>query len=541
MKTQIHRVTAAVTLGSGVITILSVMGTGVPGRAAVLHAIFPLEFLGLSRFVSLFIGFSLIVASINIWKRKRRAWYFVTVLAALSVVFHLTKGLDYEEATVSLLLLVLLVLSRKHFTVRSSFPDFRWSAIGLSVAFIVVVLYGVVGFWILDRHQFGVNFHFMASVRETIRYLTFVGDPDLVPHTRHARWFLDSMYLVSVIGIGYAFFSLYRPVKYRFFDQPHARVRAAEILKEHGRSSLDFFKVWPDKSYFFPASADCFISYRVGANVAVALGDPVGPESAIESTIRAFKEFCEVHDWGAAFHQTPPDFLPIYEKIGFKKFKTGDDAIVELDKFSLDGAPMKQIRHTINKLEKAGTRIEQWQPPVPNGVLQQLKAVSDEWLHIAGRRERRFSLGLFDWDYVKSTPVMSAVDNEGQVLAFVNVIPSYKKGDATIDLMRRSKNAPGGVMDFLLVRLLDHFKEQGYATFDMGMAPMSGFHEGEEASLEERAIHFFMQRMTFLLRFGGLRAYKAKFATVWEPRYVIYEDPFALAKYAIAMGVISEF
>jgi phosphatidylglycerol lysyltransferase len=539
-KIPIHGLAAAATLGSGIITVLSVVGTGVPARNAVLHAVFPMEFLGVSRFAALVVGFSMIVSSVSIYRQKRRALYYVATLAALSVVFHLTKGLDYEEAGVSLLLLLFLAIYRGNFTVESDTPDFRWTGLRLALALFAVGLYGVLGFWVLDKRQFGIDFHFVRSVKETFWYLTFLGDPDLEPRTRHAKWFLDSLYLISGVGIAYAFWSLYRPVKYRFFDQPHARTRAAQILEKHGRSALDYFKVWPDKSYFFTESGNCFVAYRVGANLAVALGDPSGPESEMESAVREFKEYCASNDWGTAFHQALPDLLPVYEKLGYRRFKIGDDAIVELDKFSLEGRPMKEIRHTVRKLEKDGVRIQKWDPPIPNGVLQQLKSVSDEWLGISGKRERRFTLGLFDWDYVKSTPVMAAVDTEGQVLAFVNVIRSYRQGETTIDLMRHGKASPGGVMDFLFVELFQHFKAQGFSRFNLGMAPLSGFQEGEKAAVEERAIHSFMQRMDFLFSYKGLRAYKAKFATAWEPRYVLYEDPLALARFAVAMGRISE-
>jgi phosphatidylglycerol lysyltransferase len=540
MKTQIHRLAAVMTLGSGLVTTLSVTGTGVPWRADVLHDVFPIEFIGLSRFAALAIGFSLVVSSVSIYRRKRRSFYYVSLLAALSVVFHMTKGLDYEEATVSLILLTVLILSRKQFIVKSSTPDFRWAGLRLILAIAAVLLYGVAGFWFLDKRQFGIDFHFARSLMETLRFLSFRGDAELTPHTRHAAWFLDSLYLISGLGVGYLFWSLYRPVKYRFFDHPQARAKAVEILSAYGRSALDYFKAWPDKSFFFPAEGDCFIAYRVGANLAVALGDPVGPEDKVETAAREFKAFCTGNDWGIAFHQALPDFIPVYEKIGFKKLKIGDDAIIELDKFSLDGSAMKELRHTVNKTEKSGTSIREWQPPIPNGVLQQLKAVSDEWLLFSGRRERRFTLGLFDWDYVKSTPVIAAVDAEGQVLGFVNVVPSYRKGEATIDLMRRGRASAGGIMDYLFIKVFQRFKEKGYTRFNLGMAPMSGFQEGEEATFEEHAIHYFMQRMNFLFSFKGLRAYKAKFATAWEPRYVIYEDPLTLARLAVAIGEISE-
>jgi phosphatidylglycerol lysyltransferase len=80
--------------------------------------------------------------------------------------------------------------------------------------------------------------------------------------------------------------------------------------------------------------------------------------------------------------------------------------------------------------------------------------------------------------------------------------------------MRRRSDAPNGIMDYLFINLFISMKEQGYQTFDLGMAPMSGFQLGEEPTLEERAIHYFFQHLNFLFSFKGLRAYKAKFAKV---------------------------
>jgi lysylphosphatidylglycerol synthetase-like protein (DUF2156 family) len=42
---------------------------------------------------------------------------------------------------------------------------------------------------------------------------------------------------------------------------------------------------------------------------------------------------------------------------------------------------------------------------------------------------------------------------------------------------------------------------------------MSGFQEREVASAMERAVCQFFQRLTFLFGFGGLKKYKAKFAS----------------------------
>jgi phosphatidylglycerol lysyltransferase len=214
--------------------------------------------------------------------------------------------------------------------------------------------------------------------------------------------------------------------------------------------------------------------------------------------------------------------------------------VVDLDAFSLEGKAGKDRRYIVNRLEKEGVRFERHDPPLADRVLLELKDVSDEWLQIPGRRERRFTLGLFDPDYVRSTPVILAMDAGGRILGFLNLIPSYHPAESTIDLMRRRTEAPNGLMDYLFIRAFDDAKARGFHRFNLGMAPMSGFREREEAGPEERAVHLFVQNLNFLFSYRGLRAYKAKFATSWEPRYTIYRHVLDLPLMAIALTGVSE-
>lgn len=141
---------------------------------------------------------------------------------------------------------------------------------------------------------------------------------------------------------------------------------------------------------------------------------------------------------------------------------------------------------------------------------------------------------------MRSSPVLIAASSNGTVQAFVNVIPSYRKGDTTIDMIRRRSDAPNGVMDFLLVKLLFLSRKRGFERFSLGLAPMSGFDEKEDASAEERAIHFFFRHLNFIFSFTGLRAFKAKFATDWEPRYIIHRNVLDLPRVAMALARVSE-
>jgi phosphatidylglycerol lysyltransferase len=531
---------ALVVLGSGLLNLYSVAGKPIQHRVAILREIFPLVFIHLSRFLGMLTGFALVILSINIYKRKKRALQITLLLSVLSIFFYLLKGLDYEEAVLSVILVVLLWLSRKNFTVGSGIPSLKWGFIQLAVAVMAALIYGTVGFWFLDKRQFGINFTIGASIKQTFAFLSLMGDPEIIPRTRHARWFLDSLNLMTATATLYALVAVFRPVLYRFRTLPHERRFAQEITARHGRSALDFFKYWPDKTYFFPESRQCYIAFRVGGGYAVALGDPVGPEEEIEPTIRAFEEYCKNNDWRVAFHQVLPDFLPIYQKIGFRKLKIGDEAIVDLRQFSLGGKESKKLRHEINQLEKQGIRFTRYDPPISPETMSNLEEVSDGWLQIPGRRERTFTLGVFDSDYVQSTAIYAAVDGNGRILAFMNSIPSFCKGEATIDLMRYLPDTPPGIMDFLFIKLFFAKKEEGFQRFSLGMAPMAGFQEHEKASAEERAVHYFMQQLHFLFSYQGLLHYKAKFATIWEPRYTIYRNVLNLPRVARAISAVSE-
>lgn len=282
------------------------------------------------------------------------------------------------------------------------------------------------------------------------------------------------------------------------------------------------------------------ISYRVGAGYAITLGDPVGPEGELEATTQAFLAMCDRNDWRVAFHQILPDHLPMYEGLGFRKLKIGDEAIVDLARFGPGTPAFKKLANRVNKLEKDGLRLEAWEPPVPEDVIARAKVVSDQWLSIPGRRERTFTLGQFRPSYVRATPLRAAVDASGNMQAFLNLVPCYRKGDTVLDLMRHRADAPNGVMDFLFTKVLLASRDAGLERFSLGLAPMSGFQESEDPSPEEEAVHQFMQRLNFLFSYRGLRAYKAKYATIWEPRYIAYQRILNLPLVARAIATVSD-
>jgi phosphatidylglycerol lysyltransferase len=531
---------ALLALAAGVLNLYSVVRPFSIARVDRIESLLPGGTVHLSRFITLLTGIALVVVSVNLRKRKRRAYHTVLVMLLVSCVFHLAKGLDYREAVISLAALAALLPVRGHFTVRSGRPGLARTLAGVAWVAAVCATYGVLGFWFFDRREFGIEFSIVDSMRRTLEFMLFLDDPAIAPHTRLARWFIQSLEVLSISVVVYAMVKLYRPVVHRLRAAPRDHRAAEEILTAHGRCALDYFALWPDKSVFLPRSRDAFVAYRASGNFAVVLGDPIGPSGRMEEVVREFSAFCARSDWEPVFHQALPDFWAVYQSMGYRRLKLGDEAVVDLARFTLEGRAQKELRHAVRRLEREGYRAEYVDPPASDEVMAQVKQISDEWLRARGHRERRFTLGRFEDRYVRATRLLIARDPTGRAAAFVNVIPSYRTGEATVDLMRQRADAPNGVMDFLFVRLFTDSREAGFTRFSLGLTPLSGFRPDEVAGPEEKALHYFAARMNFWFNYQGLRRYKAKFATLWEPRYLVYRNPADLPRIALAIRRVTE-
>jgi phosphatidylglycerol lysyltransferase len=149
--------------------------------------------------------------------------------------------------------------------------------------------------------------------------------------------------------------------------------------------------------------------------------------------------------------------------------------------------------------------------------------------------EKHFSLGWFDEDYLNSGPVIVIYNPAGYIDAFANILPEYKASEVTIDLMRHRHQADKGQMDFLFVSLFEWAKEQGYATFNMGLSGLSGIGENPTDPAIERALHYIYEHFNQFYNFKGLHEFKAKYDPTWSPRYLVYPSVVSLPLVTIAM------
>ena len=160
-------------------------------------------------------------------------------------------------------------------------------------------------------------------------------------------------------------------------------------------------------------------------------------------------------------------------------------------------------------------------------VLAEFKAISDTWLAETNTREEGFSLGFFREEYLKNFS-MGIVRAQGKVVAFANLWSSGGKEELSIDLMRHFPETSGGVMEYLLIKLMLWGRKAGYRWFNLGMAPLGGLEARRLAPMWQRAASLVYHYGDHFYNFQGLRQYKEKFDPEWEPRYLASPGGLAL-------------
>jgi phosphatidylglycerol lysyltransferase len=532
------RVVALLTAGMGVIDVLSGLTPTLHDRMKILEQYSPFGVEIGGHLTSVLAGFALLLLANGLWRRKRLAWALTVTILLISVPIHLFKGLDYEEASLGTALAIWMIYLRPHFHARSDPPSIRQGLMTLLAALIFTLVYGVLGFFLLDRHFIvngqPVSFSLWGAIRQTVVMFTQFYDPGVLPSTRFARNFVGSIYIVSAVTIGYALIMLIRPVLVRRGASPEECRKAKEIVEAYGCSSLARMVLFNDKLYYFNPGGSV-IGYVVEGRIALTLGDPIGPNDDIPKCIKSFKDFCERNDWEASYSQVLPDYLEAYRNLGYHALCIGSEAIVNLSTFSIAGGEKKNIRTGVNKMIRLGYKAEVLQPPHPQNLMRELHQISDEWLTSMHGYEKRFSLGWFDEDYLNSTAVIVIRNPEGHIDAFANILAEYQANEISIDLMRHRQRAEKGQMDFLFVSLIEWAKKQGYATFNMGLSGLSGIGENPFDPVIERALHYIYEHVNQFYNFKGLHEFKAKFDPTWSPRYLIYPNVTSLPAVAIAM------
>ncbi len=439
----------------------------------------------------------------------RLAWLRETLaLLGGGIVVSLVKGLNWEEATILAAMGITLAPCRPFFYRRSSLLAQPLSP-GWWVAVAVVALGSVFALELAYRHV------------EYFHELWWRFGPEA-----QAPRSLRAMLAAGVVFLAIGAARLLRPAP-ATPDPPTAEELDSALAITRKSPRVDgYLALLGDKQLLFQEDGTAFLMFGVSGRTWVAMGDPIGAPEQQEDLAWRFRELADRHGGRAVFYEVSDDALPIYLELGLDLRKLGEAGHVPLPGFSLEGKRRGDLRQARNRMAREGCDFELLAPSGIAPVLDELQAVSDDWLRTKHTREKRFSLGFFDRAYLQRLP-LAVVRRGDAILGFANVWPSEVKQECSIDLMRYRTDVPKGVMEFLFAELMLWARDEGYQWFSLGMAPLSSFEHHRLAPLWNRLGALLFRHGEHFYNFQGLREFKDKFDPEWEPRYLAGPGDFA--------------
>lgn len=516
----------------GVINIVSVITPPIHHRLMLLREYIPLRTVHASNLLVLYIGLMLVVTAAFLLKGFRAAWTIAAVLSFLSFLGHLGKALDYEEAVFATVTLVILLATARQYRRRASK---KWLQIGFSTALFslaAVLIAGFISFYFIDKKHFGIDFTWQQSLEHTFRMFFLLQDDELAPVTRFGHEFVALIRWLGFLTWAFVLFALINPYLQAKEDKDTERERARKLVGLYGQSAVDYFKLYRDKQYFFSTQFDAFIAYRVAGGFAIVLGEPVCAEEDKAAVIREFDMYCRKAGWKAAYYRVDENSIPLFGPL--QKLMIGQEAIVDVQLFNLEGKDKKSLRNGLSGLQKKGFITQLYKPPHEPALLGSLKKVSDEWLQHFDKGELVFSQGLFDAAELQQQDIITVEDPQGEVKAFLNIIPDFSPDECTYDLIRKTADAPGAAMDALIIRLIQYAKDKKQVYLNMGLVPLTGIEQ--PVNTAEQLLKMAAARIKRFGHYKGLREFKEKYATMWENKYLIYENDFDLLQLPVALN-----
>jgi phosphatidylglycerol lysyltransferase len=342
---------------------------------------------------------------------------------------------------------------------------------------------------------------------------------------------------VVVLAGTYLLLNLLRPARPEPAVAGAEELARARVLIDGSDLTLPNAALSGDKRLLFSDAGDAFVMYQIAGRSWVALGDPVGSQNGAEELVWRLREMSDRHGGQPVFYQVSAERLGLYVDLGLAAMKIGEEALVSLGGFSLEGAARADLRQAHRRAQRDGASFEVVPAEQVEALLPRLQGISDAWLTSKSTGEKRFSVGSFSAQYLRQFP-LAIVRAEGVPAAFANLWTTSSKAELSVDLMRFGPDAPRGSMDYMFIELMLWGRSQGYGWFNLGMAPLSGLEAHPLAPAWHRVGNFIFRHGEHFYNFDGLRRYKMKFDPVWEARYLAARGGIALPRVLMDVSVL---
>lgn len=522
-----HKIVSVLLYFSGVMMILYAT---VPDAFTYLHwlrRLNPWSANIISEFPSILLGFLLLISARGVASKVKRAVYPAIGVLVLTLIYMIYHEVSYLSVAFAIILILLVWLSRKRLF-RLQFV-YSWEARTVDgiIWIILIMMYVIIGVYSLPGIK---NSHFIRP-----HQLDFVLFPSV------------SVWISGVVAI--VVVAIFVILLERFFEGHRIipgdalqgnEERLQTLLDTYSGNATSQLAFLGDKRIFFyqnKAGEDTVaIQFKPLNNKLIVMGDLFGDAEDFPQAIEKFIHDSDHLGYNPVFYEVSQEIAMLAHEYGNNFIKMGEEAHVDLPEFTIAGKKRKAERTMCNKFDREGITFTVVKPPFDQEFMDQIKLVSDEWLH--GRKEKGFSLGFFSESYLQRQPIAIVQDVEGKTVAFTSIMDSNDGREISVDLMRFNDSAPSGTMDYMFIKLFEYMRDKGYTDFNLGMAPLSNVGMYYRSFMEERVANLVYQFGTNFYSFQGLRRFKGKYADEWRPRYTSYAKTSFILYVMIALLIV---
>ena len=486
-----------------------------------------------------------IFLSLVMRRRKRAAWtvnmvlagpLFVLYLAALTQSPYRGHLFNWASALLTGLFVAALLIGRREF---EAIGDRSNPKLALAVGAGGILISGTIGTLLVSAtNKLQGATIFDKAAYTLLRGISVGPLADRVSAVHAPRWVDIIINIMVAASFCLVLYACFRSPRGRQLLSEEDEQRLRELLDRHGeRDSLGYFALRRDKAAMWSPTGKAAVTYRVVGGVTLASGDPIGDPEAWPGAIDAWLAEARRHAWTPAVMGASEEAGTIYARHGLDALELGDEAIVDLDDFTLDGRAMRVVRQAHNRVRRAGYTVRiRRHADIPDDEMATLIERADHWRD--GATERGFSMALGRLgDPDDGQCVMLECRNaDDEPRALLSFVPWGEHG-LSLDLMRRDRDCENGLMEFMVVELLLRAKELGVQRVSLNFAMFRAVFERGAKLGAGPVLRLWRSILTFFSRWWQIESLyraNAKYRPVWEPRFVLFEKTSDLPRIGIA-------
>jgi len=482
-----------------------------------------------------FTGVAMIILGRGLIRRKRRAWVLSLIIFSMNIVADFARLNRHPlQISIAVIFIVLLILFRKEFYAISD-PQTKWlPLIGFILAFVTMLSIGVLV--LLNRHRdsFVGNPSVGNIVLTVVEGFFGISGPIEFINSRTSDYVETTLAALGIFILLVPLALYFRRVKPlpKMSDEDIDIVRKL-IKHDSDQDSLGYFATRRDKSVIWSPNKKAGIAYRVESGVMLASGDPFGEYSLWPEAINAFLEEARLHAWTPAVMGASDRGGEVWvEHANMTAFDIGDEAIIKVKDFTLEGRPMANVRQMVNRIKRKGyvAYTTRWSELDVN-MRVELRGLAKKWRY--GVPERGFSMALDRFgDDIDADAVITIATLGDEIKGLLYFVPWSNDG-ISLDRMQRERETDPGVNELLIVQTVEWARENKIENISLNFAAFRSIFERAEkisAGPITRGSRNLIRFLSNFFQVESLYRFNAKFAPEWQTRYLVYPKATDIAK-----------